>query len=259
MTVIYSIIFLLLGLTIGSFLNVVILRIDQLSTIIYDRSRCPQCKKTIAWYDLIPFLSFVLLRAKCRNCGKNISWQYPLVEIGTGLLFLVLFLAFGLSWALLFYLVLFSLLIVIFVHDILTQTIPEIIVWIALVLALALGWHMGEFTFMSAIIGAIISGGFLGALVFFSKEKWMGAGDIKIGIILGLLTGYPNVLVALFSSFVFGSIAGIAIILFQKKTIDRQSLKMALPFAPFLIMGMLFTLLYGSTVIEWYTNLFIAF
>lgn len=258
MILIYSILFLLVGLAIGSFLNVIVLRIDELATILYDRSHCPKCKKILAWYDLIPFLSFILLRAKCRYCGGKISWQYPIVEIGTGLLFLILFLTFGLSWGLAFYLIVFSLMIVVFVHDINTQTVPEIFVWIALVLSLLVGWHFGEFTFFSAIIGAVLAGGFLGALVYFSKEKWMGAGDIKIGIIMGLLVGYPNVLVALFGSFVFGSIAGIAIILLKNKSIDRKSLKMALPFAPFLILGILFALLYGSEVIQWYTNLFIS-
>ena len=243
----------------GSFLNVIVLRIDELTTVLYDRSHCPKCKKILAWYDLIPFLSFMLLRAKCRYCGVKISWQYPLVEIGTGLLYLILFLTFGLSWGLAFYLIVFSLLVVIFVHDINTQTVPEVFVWIALVLSLVAGWYFGEVTFFSSIIGAILAGGFLGALVYFSKEKWMGAGDIKIGIIMGLLAGYPNVLVALFSAFVFGSIAGIIIILLQKKTIDRKSLKMALPFAPFLILGILFALTYGSAVINWYSTLFISF
>ncbi len=258
MVSVYLIIFFLLGLAIGSFLNVIILRIDELSTVLYDRSHCPKCKKILAWYDLIPFLSFVLLRARCRYCGGKISWQYPLVEIGTGLLFLVLFLVFGLTWGLAFYLIVFSLLIVVFVYDIETQTVPEIFVWIALILSLVLGWYFGEFTFFSAIIGAVLAGGFLGALVYFSKERWMGAGDIKIGVIMGLLVGYPNVLVALFSAFVFGSIVGIAMILLRNKSIDRKSLKMALPFAPFLIMGILFAMIYGFEVIKWYSNLFIS-
>jgi leader peptidase (prepilin peptidase)/N-methyltransferase len=257
MTIAQSILFFLIGLAIGSFLNVVIFRIDELSTIIKDRSRCPKCKKTLAWYDLIPFLSFVLLRARCRYCNEKISWQYPLVEVSTGILFLLLFLTFGLSWGLIFYLIVFSLLIVVFVYDIKTQMVPEIFVWIALALASLGGWYFGEFTFLSAIIGSLIAGGFLGFLVYFSKEQWMGAGDVKIGVILGLLTGYPNVLVALFAAFVFGSIVGIILILSKQKTIDRQSLKLTIPFAPFLILGILFSMVWGSEVINWYLNLFL--
>lgn len=259
MTIIYAIIVFLAGLAIGSFLNVVILRMDELSTILYDRSHCPKCKKILAWYDLIPFFSFVLLRAKCRYCNEKISWQYPLVELGTASVFLILFFNFALTWSLLYYAVIFSLLIVALVYDIRTQTVPEIFVWIALVLSLLGGWYFGEITFISSLIGAIIAGGFLGALVYFSKEQWMGSGDIKIGIILGLLTGYPNVLVALFSAFVFGSIAGLAMIFWRYRSVNKQTLKLALPFAPFLVLGILFSLIYGSFLVNWYTHLFIVF
>lgn len=258
MITIYGILIFIIGLALGSFLNVVILRLDELATIVYDRSHCPKCKKILAWYDLVPFLSFVLLRAKCRYCNESISWQYPLVEVGTGLLYLVLFLFFGLSLSLLFYIIVFSLLLVVFVHDIRTQTTPEAFVWIILIISLLGGWYFGELTFLSSIVGGIIAGLFLGMLVFFSKEQWMGSGDVKIGAILGLLVGYPNVLVALFSSFVMGSVAGLLVIFLKYRTIDRKSLKIALPFAPFLILGILVALIYGLQIINWYTHLFIS-
>jgi leader peptidase (prepilin peptidase) / N-methyltransferase len=259
MTIIYSILFFLIGLALGSFLNVVILRMDELKTIVSDRSHCPSCKKTLAWYDLIPFLSFLMLKAKCRYCSARISWQYPLVELGTALLFVILYLNFGLSWGLLYYLVVFLFLIVIFVYDIKTQTVPEIFAWIALLAAITGGWHFGEFSFLSGVIGAVIAGGFLAVLVYFSKEKWMGAGDIKIGLILGFLIGYPNVFIALFGAFVFGSIVGIILIFAKNKTITRQSLKISVPFTPFLIAGILFALVIGAEVFRWYTHLFIAY
>lgn len=258
MVTIYSILIFLIGLALGSFLNVVIFRIDELSTILYDRSHCPKCKKVLAWYDLIPFLSYILLKAKCRYCNEKISMQYPLVEIGTALLYLFLYLAFGLSYSLLFYIIVFSLLMVVFVYDIKTQTVPEVFVWIALGLSLVGGWYFGNLTFLNSVVGGIIAGGFLGALVFFSKEKWMGAGDIKLGIILGLLTGYPLVLVALFAAFVFGSIAGIALILYKFGAVNGKSLKTEMPFTPFLILGMLCALIFGQQIIYWYMHLFIT-
>lgn len=245
-------IFLILGLIIGSFLNVVIFRIDDLKSIINTRSHCQNCKKIIAWYDMIPFLSFFILRARCRNCGEKISVQYPLVEGFTGLLFLFLYLMFGLGWGLIFYLIIFSILLVIFVYDLKTQTVPEIIVWLAVIISLLGGAHFGGFTFLNALLGGIVGGGFLWLLVYFSKEKWMGWGDVKIGLILGLLTGYPSAIFALFFAFILGSVVGLALIFFQKKT-----LKTAIPFAPFLIFSILFSLTYGQIFISWYLNLFI--
>ncbi len=246
-------IFLILGLIVGSFLNVVIFRIDDLKSIINTRSQCQSCKKIIAWYDLIPFLSFFLLRARCRNCGEKISIQYPLVEGSTGLLFVFLYLVYGLSWSLFFYLIIFSILLVIFVYDLKTQTVPEIIVWTAVIFTFLFGWYFNGYGFVNMLLGGLVGGGFLWLLVYISKEKWMGWGDVKIGLILGLLTGYPNAIFALFFAFIFGSIIGLALIFFKRKT-----LKTAIPFAPFLIFSMLFTLTYGQILISWYVNLFSA-
>lgn len=245
-------IFLILGLIIGSFLNVVIFRIDDLKSIINTRSHCQKCQKIIAWYDLVPFLSFFILRARCRNCGEKISIQYPLVEGFTGLLFAFLYLMYGLSLSLFFYLVIFSILLVVFVYDLKTQTVPEILVWTALAIAFVFGWYFNAYGFINMLLGGLVGGGFLWLLVYISKEKWMGWGDVKIGLILGLLTGYPNAIFALFFAFILGSIVGLILILFKGKT-----LKTAIPFAPFLIFSILFTLTYGQFAITWYLNLFI--
>ena len=224
-------IFLILGLIVGSFLNVVIFRIDDLKSIINTRSHCQNCKKIIAWYDLIPFLSFFILRARCRNCGQKISIQYPLVEGATAILFVFLYLMYGLGWSLVFYLIVFSLLLVIFVYDLKTSTVPEILVWTALVISLLFGWYFGGAGILNMIAGGIIAGGFLFMLVYFSKEKWMGWGDVKIGVILGLLTGsllpygYVNAIFGLFLAFILGSIIGLALIFFQKKTLKTISHK----------------------------------
>jgi len=251
----YILIFII-GLAIGSFLNVVILRMDELKTIINSRSHCPSCKKILAWYDLIPFLSFLLLRGRCRYCGKKISVQYPLVELALGFCFLILFLFFGLTWGFAFYAVLFSILTVVFVYDLRTQTVPEPFVWIALVLCLANFLFNKNVTPLGMAEGALIAGGFLGALVFFSKEKWMGSGDIKIGIILGLLSGYPATLLSLFFAFALGSIVGIVYLLFTRGKVDKRGLKVALPFAPFLILASFLIITYGKIVVDWYFGLF---
>lgn len=248
-----SLLFFVIGLMIGSFLNVVIFRMDDLKSILNSRSHCPNCKQILKWYDLIPFISFILLRAKCRYCGKDISWQYPLVEIGTGLTFLLLYLSFGVSFATIFYLIIFSLLIVVFVYDLKTQMTPEIFVWITFVLALLGSWYFGNLGFTSMLYGGLIGGGSLALLVYISKEKWMGAGDIKLGAILGLLTGFHSAIFGIFLAFLLGSVAGLIYIKTAHKTI-----KDSLPFAPFLILAAFLTLIFGNTVINWYFGTFVG-
>ncbi|HOX41882.1 MAG TPA: prepilin peptidase, partial [bacterium] len=238
-----------IGLMVGSFLNVVIYRLDDLKTIISDRSHCLSCGKKIAWYDLIPIVSFILLRTRCRQCGAKISWQYPAVELGTGFMFSLLYLFRGFDLGLIFYLIIFSLLLVVFVYDLKTETVPEIFVWATLVLSLLGGWYFADLGLGSALLGALIGGGFLALLVVLSKEQWMGAGDIKIGLIMGLLTGYPGVLLSLFAAFFLGSIVGIIMIALKKRT-----LKQSLPFAPFLIAATLFGVLYGNYLIAIYLS-----
>jgi leader peptidase (prepilin peptidase)/N-methyltransferase len=239
------------GLVIGSFLNVLILRSESLKTILYTRSYCPKCKHTLSWKDLVPVFSFVFLRGKCRYCGGKISPQYPTVELVNGLLYLLLFYFFGLSSSFIFYCIVGSLLLVIAVYDLRTQYTPELFVWIALVLAVIGGGYFGNLSLKEVIYGALIGGGLPALLVLVSKEKWMGSGDIKIGLILGFLLGYPNVIVALFLSFVIGAIVGIIYIKIKDKTI-----KDSLPFTPFLIFSMFAALLWGERIINWYLGSF---
>ena len=247
MLIIYSILFLIIGLSIGSFLNVLVLRIDKLSTVWRGRSECPHCKHILSWYDLIPLFSFATLMGKCRYCKKPISWQYPIVEFSVGLLFLLLFLKFGLALSLFYYLAIFSILTVVFVYDLKTQLVPETFVWIALALSFAGGWYFGNFTFWEMILGGLIAGGLFVLLVIVSKETWMGAGDIKIGLILGFLLGYPVAVFGLFSAFVLGSIVGLIYMKLGKKTI-----KDPLPFAPFLIISILIGMIIGKGILGWY-------
>ena len=245
----WIIVTLLAGLVVGSFLNVLIFRADELKSVLNTRSRCPHCQKTIKWYDLIPIISYILLKGKCRACKKDISIQYPLVEGSTALIFMAIYLAYGLSWQTFFYLVIFSLLIVIFVYDLKTQYILDIFSWPVLILCLAFGWYFATLSASQVILGIVTGAGVLAVLVVVSKEKWMGVGDIIIGAAIGALLGYPRSVVFLFSSFVLGSIFGLILIGMKKKGI-----KDAVPFAPFMISAAFIALIWGSKIVDWYVG-----
>jgi len=243
-------IFFIFGLIIGSFLNVVVCRLELAESFL-GRSRCPHCKSQIRWYDNIPLLSFILLKAKCRDCQGKISWQYPLVELATGIIFALVGYYFFIasdfqSWIeTLFYLVSFSLLTIVFVYDLKNMEIPMMILWIGVIWAVLylvfLDWAAFDLTnglASSKIISGIIGGGvafiFFFALSYLSKEKWMGMGDAYLALWAGLIMGWPKILLALMLAFTIGAACGIILIALKKKTIKSQ-----VPFAPFLAGGVI--------------------
>jgi leader peptidase (prepilin peptidase)/N-methyltransferase len=255
--IINLIIFFLGGLIVGSFLNVVIARIENLKSIWLSRSRCPKCNTQLRWYDLVPLLSYTLLSGRCRYCQEKISWQYPIVELSTGITFAILYLWSGSILSTLFYSVIFSLLIIVFVYDLKFQLVPDLFVWIAILLSLAGGWYFGGLSVGNMILGGVLGALPLFLLVFLSKEKWMGSGDVKLGALIGLLTGFPNVIFWLFLAFVLGSVVGLLFIVWQKGRITKRSLNTAIPFAPFLIISLFATLIFGNQIINWYLGFYL--
>lgn len=242
------IIFFILGLIIGSFLNVVVYRLEAVETLM-GRSHCPKCRKKIRWFDNIPVLSYIILSARCRDCGEKISWQYPLVELATGIVFATLgnyfFNPIDFSSLLLvfYYLAIFSILMVIFVYDFKYMEIPMIVLWVGVILSLTYSLYSDSQNFrnivsimelktFSGILGALVAGGFFWFLAAYSKETWMGFGDVYLGVLVGLVVGWPNVWAAMMLSFVIGAVISVALITFRKKTMKSQ-----VPFAPFLITG----------------------
>lgn len=249
------IISIILGLIIGSFLNVVILRFDDLKSIISSRSHCTSCKKEIAWYDLFPLLSFIILRGKCRSCQMKISFQYPLVELGTAIIFGALFWKFGFNLEFVFLLLIMSILVIVFTYDLLHYLIADFLIWGAIGLwavFLIVSYfflHNSLFIILNSLYGGLAMGGFFALLVIISKEKWMGAGDIKLGFLLGAIMSWPNVLVGLFFTFLLGSIIGLILISSKKKKV-----KDTIPFAPFMITGALIAIFFGHAIINWYVG-----
>jgi len=263
-----SVVVFILGLTVGSFLNCVIYRLKTGQNFLKGHSSCPHCLHQLKWYDLIPVLSFILLKGKCRYCKKPISWQYPLVELITGLLFLQIFnfqfswtLSGGLSVGLLFnefsifnflnliyYWLIVSLLIVIFVYDLKWYVIPDKIVYPAIIIALIFNFQFSIFKF--SILSALGTSIFFLAIFLISRGKWLGFGDVKLAFFMGLFLGFPDILVALFLAFLIGAMIGLGLIIFKKK-----GLKSEIPFGPFLITGTLIALFWGNQIINWYLNL----
>lgn len=242
------IIFFILGLIIGSFLNVVILRLHTAETIL-GRSHCPHCKARIRWYDNIPLFSFAILKTRCRDCKEKISWQYPVVELTTGILFAFTGAYFFdinnfQTWlATFYYLIIFSLLLVIFAYDFKHMEIPMTIVWLGVGIAVVYYLLSDWLNFQAAagiwslnIFSALVAG--LAAFIIFfilsagSREKWMGLGDAYVALLAGLIIQWPGIIYALVLAFTIGAIYGIILIGLGKKTLKSQ-----VPFAPFLVLG----------------------
>jgi prepilin signal peptidase PulO-like enzyme (type II secretory pathway) len=241
------------GLIIGSFLNVVIYRLNSGEGIVRKRSNCPHCRHQLGWSDLIPVLSFIFLKGRCRYCQKSISWQYPLVELFTALIFVLGYLIIKgesrdltLSLSVLF--IFSSFLIVIFVYDFKHYLILDRVVLSAFGVALILNLLSGK-SLINLLTASGIAAGFFLLQFVVSRGKWIGGGDLRLGLVMGAMLGWPNVLVALSLAYLSGAVIGLALIVFRKKKLDSQ-----IPFGTFLTAATLATLLWGEPILNWYLN-----
>ncbi len=189
MEIAYYIIIFIFGTIIGSFLNVVIYRYNTGTSITKGRSMCFSCGKTLVWYELVPVLSFIIQRGKCSGCGSKISWQYPLVEIITGLLFLLTFFTLVSSgqvniFSITFLLIIMSIFVVISVYDIRHKIIPEGLVYGFILLSFIQLFFIPNVGIIDWLAGPIFFLPFA-MLWFFSKGQWMGFGDAKLALGIG--------------------------------------------------------------------------
>ena len=244
----WSIVIFIFGLIAGSFLNCLIYRLETGRTFLQGRSFCPQCGHTLSWQDLIPVFSFLILKGRCRYCQKPISWQYPLVELATGILFLLCFMFHVLCSMY----IITCFLIIIFVYDLKHYLIPDKVIYPAILISLLRLFLLGEdspLPFLYAGLGAAL---FFFLIVFVSKGKWMGAGDIKLAFLIGLILGWPKIIVALFLAFFIGAAIGIILIMAGKK-----GLKSEIPFGPFLVGATFLALFWGERIFNWYLTYFL--
>lgn len=257
MVLINNLIIFILGASIGSFLNVLIDRLSKDESI-NGRSHCDYCQKKITWYDLMPVLSFFILGGETRCCGKKLSWQYPVVEIVTGAIFIMVFKDspyYGISIIrTVLTASIISCLIVIFVSDFKYHLISDYILLALFVFSLI--FHLTNSNQFQPILTNFISSGLIVALpifliYFISKERAMGLGDVFLAANIGFLLGWKAGFLALYIAFVTGAVFGLLMIILKNK-----KLKSKIAFGPFLVIGTIIMLFYGNKVWEVIANIY---
>ncbi len=254
----FIIIFFILGLIIGSFLNVVICRLNTARSF-GGRSACMSCQNKLQWHELVPLISFFALKGRCRGCKTKISIQYPLVEFSTGLIFALLFfkfsallasgdiLVFAITYA--YYAALFSLLVIIAIYDLKHKIIPDTLSFIFGAFAFTglfffynngaiSGFYLHIPSTLEFLSGLLITSPFA-VLWLVSSGKWMGLGDAKLALGIGWLSGLAGALSGLVIAFWAGTVIGLTLVILSKNKKNRLGIKMKseISFAPFLALG----------------------
>lgn len=245
--ILYIMIFLI-GISIGSFLNVCIYRIPKKEDIVFERSHCMSCGNVLKWYELIPLFSFLVQGGKCRNCKTKLSVQYPLIELLNGLIYVWIFMAKGFQPESILFCICASVLIVISVIDWRTYEIPfgcNIVIGILGIVRVILDLaHWYDY-----VIGFFAVSGLLLIIYWITKGRGIGGGDIKLMAAAGLLLGWQNILLTLMIGSITGSVIHLTLMKVQGK--DR-----VLAFGPYLAFGIFTAMLYGNEIITWYLGMF---
>lgn len=271
------------GLCLGSFVEATSWRLHQQSlvkkrstkeqkslSITKGRSMCASCKHALAWYDLVPLLSWLSLAGKCRYCRKSIGWHAPLLELSTAALFVFSYLKWPYPLALTteFSWLLFAVWLVILVgfvllaiYDLRWMLLPDKVVYPLQVIALLYAFialyalHLGFDGITQPALAVLVIAGLFWCFYQFSKGTWIGGGDVKLAVVLGLVVGTPlNAGLVLFLSSLFGTLVGVPAMIWSK-----EGSKAKIPFGPFLITATIIVVLFGSSLVDWYTRHFIAF
>ena len=248
----------LIGLVVGSFLNVLIYRVPLKKSIAWPSSTCPNCDEPIKKYDNIPVISYLILKGKCRSCDEAISLQYPAIELLSGGLTVISFLYFGITLSAVLSSFFLLVLLTVAAIDIKHKIIPNVIILPAIAVSAIIvvvgeifGYEslplVGRASLALAVIGFLAGGGLLLVIALLWRGG-MGGGDIKLAGFMGIFLG-PFVLLGLFAGFLFGSVAGVvSMAVFHK---DRRDL---IPFGPFLSLGAIIGLFFGPAILNWYLS-----
>jgi len=241
-----SVLAAVIGLVIGSFLNVVIARLPARRSLWKPGSACPTCGAAIAWYDNIPLLSYALLRGRCRACAGSISARYPLVEAVTAALFVAAFVTFGWSRDLAAAWILLASLVAITVIDLDHQIIPDLITYPGIVTGFVVNVASGRLLWTDSLLGILLGGGVFFAIILASGGG-MGGGDMKLGAMFGAFLGWKVTIVAIFLAVIVGGVVAAAMLV-----AGRKGRKDAIPFGPFLAVGGAAAVFWGERIVTWY-------
>lgn len=259
--IIYFFVFIF-GLTVGSFLNVCIVRLPRGKSVVSPGSHCPTCGEPVRWYDNLPLLSFILLGGRCRGCRSWIGIRYPLVELLTGVLSILVYLRFpeALPWAIWFTLFTAPLIAITFI-DLEHMIIPDVFSLSGIVLGLAArpllapaGSELAEF--LDGVYGVFAGGGFLFVVGYVYEklrgQEGLGGGDVKLAGMLGAFLGWQAMPFVLLASAMLGSIVGLTLM-----AVKREGGSLAIPYGPFLSVGGLLYMFVGEKFLDWYLGLFL--
>jgi leader peptidase (prepilin peptidase)/N-methyltransferase len=256
MNALVSVWLFILGTIIGSFLNVVIYRLNT-GRSINGRSHCLSCGTILAWYELVPVVSYIAQKGRCRHCVARITPRYLAVELLTGALFLVIWQVFSSDIALVFLnLGIGALLVIILVYDIRHTIIPDTLVMYLCIFALVYILHDTTLWTASTVLGGLIPAVFFGGLWLVSRGRWMGLGDAKLAVPLGLIVGLWGSISMLILAFWVGAVVSVLFLILQKVPKigflflgRRLTMKSEVPFAPFLICAFFLVQLMGVDVL----------
>ena len=252
--VIFYIFAFIFGAVVGSFLNVCICRLPKSESVVFPPSHCPTCDYRIPWYDNVPIISYLILRGKCRSCKARISIQYPLVELVTALLTLFLFMRFGPTFVFLVLFLFCSAMVVVTFIDLEHQIIPDVISLPGIVAGFIFSFFIPQIGWLNSLIGIVVGGGSLWLVAsgyeLLTKKEGMGGGDIKLLAMMGAFFGWKAIPFIIFVSSLVGSVIGVTVMLIRKK-----DAKLAIPFGPFLALGAILYIFFGSQLIHLYLSL----
>lgn len=253
---------LMIGATIGSFLSATVGRLYHRKSFTWTRSVCDSCRQVLRWFELIPIVSFLLQGGRCRRCKARIPWGDYAFEVVMALVFVLIYivlnyqgntcttLIFSGCISVVWYWFLASILAFIFVYDLKYYLILDVVTLpaIGIIFLIQTLTDIGP-SWMSMGYGALIAGGFFLLQFIISKGRWIGGGDIRLGVLMGMILGWQSTLVALMLAYMSGALVGVGLLVLKKKSMQSE-----VPFGTFLTIGTLLALLWGEQLFVWYSK-----
>lgn len=248
---------LLVGILVGSFLNVAIHRLPRQESLVWPGSHCPACGAALSALENVPLLSYLFLRGRCRRCGVPIAARYPIVEAVNGLTYGVIVWYFGLGWQSVIYAALFSALLVISYIDLDHQIIPDVITLPGIGVGVLAAVTVLPLGFLDSVLGLLLGGGVLFGLAWISPylfgKEGMGGGDIKLLAMIGAFLGWKPVVLTMLIGAIVGALVGVTLIAFKVLRRDQY-----LPFGPFLALGAIISMFFHEELFSWYVGFIIG-